>query len=219
VQRAMAKEPAERTGSMADLSAALAPFDTGEISLVTSASVTIVTHRASYDPQGKTLLASREQTAALAEAARGAKLARPTIAALSVAGVALAMGLSIDAVGAGIRLVGDDRDLTSVEVVLVGLGVFLVLATPAVLWVRWLARRVWGSTPRSVEVAKRLRRALLGAAAGYGVAALGVHLFEAVVRRQAAAIAAPLWSLTLFTVAAAVASVAWVSSGLGRGKS
>jgi tRNA A-37 threonylcarbamoyl transferase component Bud32 len=219
LQRAMAKQPAERTPSMADLHAALAPFDTGEISLAAGAPVTIVSGQASYDPQARTLLASREQTAALAEAARGAKLARPTIAALTFVGVALAMGLLIDAAGAAIRQTGEGRDLTSVEVALTGVGVFVALATPGVLWVRWLARRVWASTPRSVQVARRLRRTLLGAAAGYGAAALGVHVFEAVVRRQAAAIASPLWTLVMFAVAVAVAASAWFLSGDGHDKS
>jgi hypothetical protein len=92
----------------------------------------------------------------------------------------------------------------------------LVLATPALLWIRWLAKKVWGSTPRSVDVARRLQSALLGSAAAYGGAALAIHVFEAVVRRQAAGLASPLWNLALFVVAMVVGAGAWFWALLDR---
>jgi hypothetical protein len=198
---------------MAALFEALEPFDVGDGALVATSAGGA---RGAGDPNAKTLLASREQTAALNEAARAAKLARPTIVGLTLIGLALGTALLVDAVAAAIRLVGEGRDLTGVEVVLTGVGACLVVATPALLWIRWIAKKIWGSTPRSVNVARRLKSALLGSTAAYGSAALGIHVFEAVLRRQAASLASPVWNLLLFAVAMVGAAAAWFWGELAR---
>jgi serine/threonine-protein kinase len=214
VQRAMAKDAGERYSGMAALAEALEPFDTGESALVTTIGGT--PRGAANDPNAKTVLASREANAAVQQAARAAKLARPKIATLTLAGVGLATALLVDVVAAAIRVVGDGRDLTGVEVVLTVVGAFLVLATPALLWIRWLAKKVWGSTPKSVDVARRLQSALLGAAAAYGMTALAIHVFEAVIRRNAGGLSSPLWNVVLFLAALFAGAAAWFWALLDR---
>jgi hypothetical protein len=81
--------------------------------------------------------------------------------------------------------------------------------TPAALWVRHLARDVWPSTPRSLELMARLRGTVLYSAASYGIVALGLELVFAVVERRSALVARPAWALLAFAVAIATAVTSW----------
>lgn len=225
IQRAMAKEARERYQTMLDFAEALAPFDTGEVQLVgheapaqSRAAPTILSRARAQDAVAKTLLAGPPATAAMAANAREAKLARPAIVMLTVSGLGLSLALAVDVVASVIRLVAG-RDLTATEAVLTAVAALLVLATPAVLWTRFLARKVWVSTPKAIDLAHRLRRAVLGAAAGYGMAALVVHVVSAVVRRTATAGISPLWHLFMFGSAIALGTALWFSTGLGRARS
>jgi hypothetical protein len=104
-------------------------------------------------------------------------------------------------------------DLSTAEVMLSVIGVLATLSSPAAIWIRHIRRAVWPSTPRSMEMAMRLRRVVLYSAASYGLSAVLVQLFEGVVGRNGVGIARPGWSLFVFVVALVVGTFTWLASG------
>jgi serine/threonine-protein kinase len=224
IQRAMAKEPADRYRSMAAFDADLAVFDTGlpaAGSSVThdSAGTTFVKPVAasSGDATARTVLAAgpaANQT--VARMAREAKMARPTIVAFSIIGWVLLTALAVEAIAAAIRWLGESGNLTPGEATLSVLGAVAATLTPGVLWIRYVLRKVWTSTPRAIELGFRLRRTVLAGAALYGFAALTVSLLEVLVRREAHGISWPGWALVEFVVALTAAAIAWSTSLFAR---
>jgi hypothetical protein len=91
------------------------------------------------------------------------------------------------------------------------------LATPTVLWIKHLARGVWGSTPRAIRYASRISLALFASIAAYGLGALCIHVFEAFYARAPRGAAGPEANLALFVVAAGVGAFAWVWAARGSG--
>jgi hypothetical protein len=76
----------------------------------------------------------------------------------------------------------------------------------------FVKKKVWGSTPRAVIIALRLRRTVVYSAAAYGASTLAVRLLQTLVYRQALAIAWPGWDIVLFVLAVLVGAVAWVTT-------
>jgi hypothetical protein len=107
---------------------------------------------------------------------------------------------------------GAGTNLSGSEVVLLLVGVTATLATPAVLWIRYLRREVWPSTPKSVSWMMRLRTTVLYSAAAYGIAALFVQLFEIAIERSAESVSHPGWTLFTFGVGLATAVATWFAS-------
>ncbi len=205
VQRAMAREPAERLASMAELDAELAPFD-ARPSLAPGPSPS----PRAVDPASKTLLASGgPRAAAAAEAARVARRARPTLVAVTLVGLLALLGLLLDGVMSAIRLVVDDAAPTVAEIALAGIVSLGLLMAPAILWIRWVVRSAWTSTPRAMELAARARGTLVAGAGTYAGATLLVRLFESIGRRAPAGIAWPGWALLITVVSCTAALVAW----------
>jgi len=83
------------------------------------------------------------------------------------------------------------------------------LVTPLVLWLRYLMRDVWPSTPKSLGTMARLRATVLYSAAAYGIAALFFQLFLVIIDRHALTVAKPLFSLIAFVVSALTAGATW----------
>ena len=80
------------------------------------------------------------------------------------------------------------------------------------LWGRHLARDVWPSTPRAMDMQARLRRTVLYSAAAAGITGLVAQLFEVVVERHGVGIARPGWALFVISVALLVAAVTWLGT-------
>jgi serine/threonine-protein kinase len=218
VQRTMAKLPAERFASMDALEQALAPFDASDSDLVAPAAVstspsnepapTLLEHAA------RSLLATpRPATVqqALEETARDVRLARPGLVFFTALGVFWGFVNVVVVAAALVRLVRG-TDLSTAEVALSIVGVLATLSSPALIWIRHLRRDVWPSTPRSLDMAARLRRAVLYSASAYGFSAVLVQLFEGVVGRNGLGIARPGWSLFVFSVALGVGGLTWRAS-------
>jgi serine/threonine-protein kinase len=207
MQHAMAKEPRERFQTMDELDAALSAFDPANAVLPVLANA-----KATIDVSGKTVVSQPGVAApavAVERSVHSARLARPALAFFTSLGFLWLVTSVVVAVGAFIRQLRL-ADLTAAETVLLPVGAVAAAATPAVVWVRYLAREVWPSTPRAVEMGSRLRRTVLYSASAYGISALFVHLFEGVVQRNGAGLARPGWALMAFVVALTVGVATWV---------
>jgi hypothetical protein len=115
------------------------------------------------------------------------------------------------AMGSVIRLArGDGSELSESEVALSLVGTTAALLTPLVMWIRYLVRDVWPSTPRAIELMARIRRTVLYSAAAYAIVTLFLQLSFVVFQRHAAAVAHPVWALLTFAFALLAAGGTWV---------
>ncbi|MBI4951754.1 MAG: serine/threonine protein kinase, partial [Myxococcales bacterium] len=198
VQRAMAKDPAERYQSMVELDDALAPYDTGDGPALGMPAAT--------GPSGARAAGRATRAGSMAELAgeaREIKLARPMLV-LSLAGTALfAIGGLVSAIGGAIRLSRGGGELTGTETALVLVAVTCLALTPAILGIRHIQKALWGNSVKVLELLRGVRGPLLVGAFAYGLAALFVRLFEAVFLHGAARISWPAWDIVLFVVGAA----------------
>jgi serine/threonine-protein kinase len=182
VQKAMAREPEARYQTMAELDAALAPFD--EIELIKP------------EVSGRVRL-TQSSLADAAQAAREIAEARPQLLMLGI--VALFVGLFgiAGAIGGVVRLVRGTPTLSGVEVVVVLLVLVAALATPTVLLLRHLHRTTWRNTAKVVQLVRTLRVPVIVALAAYGLAAAALRATESLFLRSGAGIAWPFWDTLL----------------------
>jgi serine/threonine-protein kinase len=220
IQRAMAMDPKERFQSMAELEAALLPFEPIVVVPADASGAgvegTALSPDASSEERAAKTMVVRERTPrasdTLAGITRNVRLARPTILAFTVVGFVWLIGGLVDAVTGCIRLLGgDSTSLSTSNVTLAIVGVVAAMLTPAFLWMRHLASKVWRSTPRSISVAVRLRRTVLISTAVYGIAWLSIHLFQGVVQRRPLGVAWPGWEVAVFLLALCVGALVWLS--------
>jgi serine/threonine protein kinase len=211
IQRAMAKNPAERFQSMAELDLALSPFDTQEPIELAVGSTVIDRAAAATAKTELRQSAATVQSANMDDAARAVKLARPGLVFFTGLGGAWLLACALILVASSIRLIRGGADLTESEVVISLIGALCALGTPAVLWIRHLAREVWPSTPRAIEAQKRLRRTVLYSAASAGIASLVVQLFEVLLHRNGAGVARAGWALAIICLALAVGAATWLT--------
>ena len=225
VQRTMAKTPSERFQSMEALEQSLEPFDAPDAHLpaaslkaATSASVESGAAPSTLlEAAARTLLAgsgtpgggSRHEV--MEETARSVRLARPGLVFFTGLGLFWGFVNVVVVAAALVRLIRG-TDLSTAEVTLSIVGVLATLSSPALMWIRHVRRDVWPSTPRSVEMVTRLRRAVLYSAAAYGLGAVLVQLFEGVVGRNGLGVARPGWSLFVFVIAVVVGTLTWMGS-------
>ena len=201
VQRAMSKEPDERFQSMAELDAALAPYDTDEdAALALPAAVP-------GGPAAGTRATRAGTMTAVAAQAREVANARPMLVLLLASAGALCVGGLVTATGAVIRMTRGGGELTGTETALVLVAVVCLGLTPGILAIRHVKKSLWGNTIKVVELVRTLRAPLLVATFAYGMGALFVRFCEAVLFRDAARVAWPGWDLLLPLLA--------VGAGLG----
>ncbi len=197
IQRAMARSPEDRYQTMSELEAELAPFDQAELS-----------------SDARTLLAARAPD--LSGASRRAKLARPLVVGFSLAAWLWLFALVVAAVLSLIRLFSGEVGPTDAELVLTAVGTLVLLATPTVLWVRWLLTSVWRNTPRVIEIGDRLKRALSYAVGAFGAEAVAGVLWQLAIERAAPGLAWPGWALLGCVGSLAAAAAGWFLPALGR---
>ena len=211
VQHAMAKDPADRYPTMDALERELAAFDPELLSRPSAAPPPSTPP----DPSVRSTVMSGASRQKLRESLeltqKSVKVARPGLLAFSALGFAWTLASLAVAVGNFLRLSrGDSSELSQAEAVLCFVGVLAALVTPFVIWVRYLLREIWPSTPKSLVLAARLRGTVLYSAAAYGIAMLLIALFEVVIYRHAAEFARPHWSIFAFSVALATAVGNWL---------
>jgi len=211
IQKAMAKNPAERFQSMAELDAALLQFDEQalHVDLMPGSSVPDRSAAAT----AKTVLrkeAATIQSASMDDATRTVRLARPGLVFFTGLGGLWLLACALVTVASSIRLARSGADLTQSEVIIGLVGALCALGTPATLWIRHLRKEVWPSTPRAIEAQQRLRRTVLYSAATAGIGALVIQLFEVVLKRHGEGLAHPGWALAIIGTALFVGVATWV---------
>ncbi len=213
VQRAMAKEPEERYQTMAEFEQDLASFD--EESAERGAGKLALTEHP--ETERMSWLAGVVRLAQTTGLAKGAKFSRPMIVVLSaVAALWLFAGLC-DIAQSTIVLSSNAHTLSKVETWAILVGAAGILITPLVLWYRYVASKVWRSTPRSMDLAERLWGAVTSSAAVYGLGMLCVHLYEGLYRGEPEASGWAGYSIMLFVAAALVGLATWFGARL-RGR-
>jgi len=220
VQRAMAKNPADRYQTMAELDHELAAFDP-ELAHRPSLAPT-VPPPPDEGPTSKSATVVRRLSpkaihAALARTQQSVQVARPGLLLFTSLGFLWLLASLAVMIGSIIRYAREDTgDLSQVEAVLSIVGVAAALVTPLVLWLRYLFRAVWPSTPKSLETMARLRATVLYGAAAYGIAALFVQLFLVIVQRHASLASRPIWSLFALVIGFATSVISWFLSSPRR---
>ncbi len=189
VQRAMAKEPADRPASMAELEAELLPF-AGEFAAVALDAAPSGPGAAPVNVTAATLLSPApvratqanptvpQLTSSLVErATREARWARPKIALLTLALAGFAALVLADALLSLVLWAKPAGSaISSTEGLLVVIVVAVLVLVPLGFWVRHLARSVWGNSVRAVAVATTLAWATSMALVAYGVGGLALRL-------------------------------------------
>ena len=196
IQRAMAKSPTARHDSMKELDDELAAF-VGTPGPATSGSASY--HRELAPPKQNNLEVA---------------VARPTIVVLGALGsIGVLFGLLTFASGI-IRLTrggGAAANVTGLEsILLVGL-LTLALATPAGFLVHLVRKNVWDNSARSMDLAQKMRRIVLGAFVTYGLVAITIRFVEALVLRRAAGIAWPVWDVLSILISVGAGALAHVA--------
>jgi len=198
VQRAMAKDPRERYQTMADLDAALAPFETAPaIVRLGEGPSSPGSVRRSGTTQARMTAPSEPS---LEAQARDAKAARPTIVGLSAAIVAWFTAGFVDALGGIVRYVRSGGELTYTESVLLVLGTAFLAVTPAVLFLMHVRKTVWPNSVRAMELASDLRRTAAAALIAYGVGAVVTRVIYTVMLRHSAELVSGVWDGALFAI-------------------
>jgi tRNA A-37 threonylcarbamoyl transferase component Bud32 len=208
IQRAMAKEPGERPSSMEELEAELSAFERPSAAKTAGGAPTV---RAEGD--ARTLLANDAATligGSAVLAARSAKRARPALVLATLLGLGIGFLLLTDGVLAAVRFITDPtRGPSTGEIVLSVVIAGAVFLAPSVLWLRFIVKNVWSSTPRAIETALRAKAALYVGAAVYAVGSLSVRLFEVALRRSPDGVAWPGWTLLVLTLTLGSVAISW----------
>ncbi|HVW30715.1 MAG TPA: serine/threonine-protein kinase [Polyangiaceae bacterium] len=176
IQKAMAKDPDDRYRSMAELDERLAPFDPE-----TPSSVSLL------PPGPGATRAARKTTVAAAtvrspmasleveERTREAKLARPTMALLTVVTYAWLVACTVDAGTTALAALRGVVGSTPTEKLVVAIVTVAISLAPLVFWLRYV-QRVWRNSVRSVALARSLRRIVLAATVPYAFVALALRV-------------------------------------------
>lgn len=202
IQRAMAREPEDRYASMAELDAALAPFDEREMML-------------SIPDKSARLSAVKVTQQSLLDASDHARQiadARPQLLLYSSLGVATILFALFTAISGGVRLFRDDDfpTLSGLEATIMAAILIAALATPAYLVLRNLLRTTWDNTAKVLEAVKLVRDPVLAGLAGYGLVAICLRMLETFVLRTQVGIAWPFWDLLLPLAGMITGATAWM---------
>ncbi|HTJ81560.1 MAG TPA: serine/threonine-protein kinase, partial [Polyangiaceae bacterium] len=176
IERAMARDPAERYQTTRDLDQALERFEER-----------FAGPRMPSSPPPSMLGAPRGSIADEAEA-NGVR--RRAAFWLVLAGL-LVLGGSLSAALGAFAIFAPGRELSPTELLLVSLAVFGSLFTPGVLFVRWLANRYWSSTARMMTLVVAIRGPVVAATSAYGIVTLAGRVLDAALPRVTKTITAP----------------------------
>jgi serine/threonine-protein kinase len=228
IQKAMAKDPAERYGSLAEFEAELAANDPrGPVSpSPTPAPLSGAAALESASACEPAVITGTDATVFADGAARAAvphtsasglaANARTRLVLLSIAAGSWLLAGLIDAFASTVRMLGDTTALTRSELTLSTAGALALLMTPGAYWTRHLTRRVWPVTPRVVDTSSRLARALLASVSAYAVVALFGRVSATFGHADPAVQTAPGASLFALAAAAVAAAAAWLLAGVRK---
>ncbi|HET8933773.1 MAG TPA: serine/threonine-protein kinase [Polyangiales bacterium] len=208
IQKAMAKAPRDRYSTMRELDDALAEFDSGP-------NVVVATAHTVSEPSPSPAAAKPPTRAGAPrfetqffrmwggvynalEQARTNLVAYSIFSALYVFAGSLEVGLGL------VRVSRGSAPLTSAEIAFAALASLGLLMAPCILWTWFLAKHVWPSTPRVMDVLDRIRL-VLGASLGvYAGLTLFIRILGSTLHIDPSGIAWPGWGVLSFVLAAVV---------------
>jgi serine/threonine-protein kinase len=225
IERAMARDTADRLPSMADFEAELAALDSSPVA-VDGALPSMLPPAPLNWPDAVQVDKTSNRTQHAMRTKREARGARPILvlttavgylwcAALLVSGIADAIRFSKSTL---VRFAGMPTDapalalggkLTANESVLVALGVLAATITPLLIWVRHLARKVWRNTASSVAFAARAKASLSAGISTYGLSMLALAITESVVLRQSPGTLQTVWGVPIVVASFAMLLITW----------
>ena len=234
IERAMARNCADRLASMAELEAELAAIDSSPGSVDGSLP--------SMLPPGpnsgqKTLASGKNgvpRTLHAMRAQREVRGARPALILVTVVGYAWLVGALVlgaaDAIRFSkttiVRLMSSTPEgatlsvggkLTRNEAILVSLGVLAATITPLLVWIRHVVRKVWPNTSASVGFAARARTSLTAAIVCFGILTLSLSLLESVIIRQTPGALQATWSAPIVVASLGCLLTTWWMAGHRKG--
>ncbi|MBX3185675.1 MAG: serine/threonine protein kinase [Labilithrix sp.] len=209
VQRAMAKDPAERHQTMTELEKALGQFEEGGRMVVAGASIEPPPDP-SASPADRALDVVKRVFATATpppgQSAMLARVARPTITVTSlVLGLWLVGGTT--AALAGLVRVLHDGEVTLTECVLLVVGCLFAAATPAALYVLHVRKVIWPNSVRALQLATDLRRTASAALVTYGGLSIVARIGHTVLWRNSKGLTSGWWDIALFGVSILAAVV------------
>jgi len=164
IERAMAREPADRYPDMAAFEQALAAFE------AESAPRPVDSLLPPADAR-KEASARRDL-----DAAADVRAARPRLVLFALAAAILMISAAISAI-AGIEY-ATHHQFNRTELELLMLAIVGSSLTPALLWVLHVRRRVWESSSRVLWLLGQMRAAVVAGISMYGVALLALHVVD-----------------------------------------
>jgi serine/threonine protein kinase len=206
IQKAMSKQPRDRYSTMRELDDALAEFDRP---LITATGNTILTKNAKSDrPSAPTKVgAPRFETQFFrmwGGVYNALEKARTSLVVYSVFSALYLLAGSLEVSLGVVRVVRGTEPLTTAEIAFAALASLGLLMAPAIIWTWFLAKHVWPSTPRVMDVLDRIRL-VLGASLGvYAGLTLFIRIIGSTLHIDPSGIAWPGWGVLSFVLAAAV---------------
>ncbi len=174
IQKAMAKDPADRYESMAELDEDLAAFDVG----IKTSLAPLPMPAKSMDSAEAVIQARAPTVLQLQRTTLDAKLARPTLLVLSISAFVWGMACLVDGIGSALALYrGQTTAVTLTEKSIIAVTIVAASITPGVFWGRQVSA-IWSNSVRTLDASKLLRRLMLAALIPYAAIALAVRLFD-----------------------------------------
>ncbi|MEI9941239.1 MAG: serine/threonine-protein kinase [Pseudomonadota bacterium] len=166
IERAMARDPAERYQDMAAFEQALTGFESESLARpIESIAPAVPTKQ---DPSGRRR--PREDSDADVDAAR------PRLVLFTLTAAVLMISGAISSIG-GIEHATHYR-FSRVELELLSLAIVGSSLTPALLWVLHVRRRVWENSSRVLALLGQVRAAVIAGIAMYGLGLLALHVVD-----------------------------------------
>ena len=234
IERAMARNCEDRLASMADFEAELAALDSSPVAVDGSLPSILPPAIGNWTAASPVLVKTATRTQHAIRTQREARGARPLLVLITISGYAWCVGLLIAGVADAIRftkssvvrLAAASPDsppltlggkLTANESALVALGVFAATATPLLIWIRHLARKVWPNTANSVAFAARARTSFAMGMGTYGLLMLALTITESMIIRQSPGTLQTMWGVPVVVASLGMILVTWWMIARRRG--
>jgi serine/threonine protein kinase len=206
IERAMARDPAERYQNMAEFEQALAGFEAEGLARPLESLAPPAPSRG--EP-------SARRTRHSAESDADVHAARPRLVLFVLAAAALMISGAISSI-VGVEYATHYR-FSRMELELLSLGIVGSSLTPALLWVLHVRRRVWENSSRVLSLLGQVRAAVIAFVSMYGLGLLALHVIDDFAVRvvgssglPAMGVSWPGWSLLLPVMALnASVTVVW----------
>ncbi|HKU38862.1 MAG TPA: serine/threonine-protein kinase [Polyangiales bacterium] len=203
VQKAMAKLPQDRYATMRELDDALAEFDPSA-----GAPVADPGRRSLPNPMLRPMRFETQFFRMWGSVYNALEQARTSLVIYSICGALYLLFGCLEVSLGVVRVARGSAPLTSAEIAFAGLASLGLLVAPAIVWTWFLAKQVWSSTPRVMDVLDRVRH-VLGASLGtYAGLTLLIRIVASTLHIDPSGIAWPGWGVLSFLIAAAVGGVA-----------